>query len=440
MMDDPHLLRSYALDRSETAFAELVKRHLNFVYATALRMANGDTHLAQDATQQVFADLARKAGALSHHAVLTGWLFTSARFVVARLIRGEQRRRVREQAAQLMELTQGEAAAPVDWDRLRPVLDDALAELSDTDREAVLMRFFEGQGFAGIGTRLDLTENAARMRVERALDKLAALLAKRGLTSSAVALATVLASQPVVAAPVGLATLVTGAALAGTSAVGVITVVTNFMSINKLAMGIAGVIAVTGASGLVVQSRTASELRAEVQQLKRENQDIATLQAQNLRLAKVAAEVETMKTDDTSLAQLDEDANALKVRMHVAEQRIAQAKASRSASDPSADNHEPRVLSQVPPEYPVELRALGTEGEVLVDFVVDANGRVRDAFAAQSTLREFEAPAVAAVSKWTYEPGLHGGRSVNTHMQVKVGFIRRKETGPAVAVPVPRSN
>lgn len=434
MMDDPHLLRSYALDRSETAFAELVKRHLNFVYATALRMANGDTHLAQDATQQVFADLARKAGALSHHAVLTGWLFTSARFAVARLIRGEQRRRVREQAAQLMELTQCEAAAPVDWDRLRPVLDDALAELSDTDREAVLMRFFEGQGFAGIGTRLDLTENAARMRVERALDKLAALLAKRGLTSSAVALATVLASQPVVAAPVGLATLVTGAALAGTSAVGVITVVTNFMSINKLAMGIAGVIAVTGASGLVVQSRTASELRAEVQQLKRENQDIATLQAQNLRLAKVAAEVETMKTDDTSLAQLDEDANALKVRMHVAEQRIAQAKASRPASDPSAANHEPRVLSQVAPKYPAELRAAGTEGEVLVDFVVDAKGKVQGAFAVTSTLREFEDPAIAAVSQWTYEPGQHGGRSVNTHLQVKIVFSNTKESGPAVPV------
>ena len=195
MMEDPQLLRNYALGRSESAFAELVKRHLDFVYATALRTANGDSHLAEDATQQVFSDLARKAGALSQRPVLTGWLFTSARFAVSRLIRGEQRRRAREQAAQIMDVTQSESTVPVDWDRFRPVLDDALAELSEMDREAVLLRFFQGLGFAGIGARLEMSENAARMRVDRALDKLAGVLAKRGLTSSAVALGTFLARR-----------------------------------------------------------------------------------------------------------------------------------------------------------------------------------------------------------------------------------------------------
>ncbi|MEO6876593.1 MAG: TonB family protein [Opitutaceae bacterium] len=437
MTDDPQLLRSYALERSEIAFAELVKRHLNFVYATALRKANGDTHLAEDATQQVFADLARKAGALSQRAVLTGWLFTSSRFAVSRLIRGEQRRKAREQAAQLMDLTQDEATDTVDWDRLRPVLDDALAELSETDREAVLLRFFEGLGFARIGTKLDLTENAARMRVERALDKLAALLAKRGLTSSAVALTTVLAGQSVMAAPSGLAATVTGAALAGSSAGGVISLVTTFMSMNKLAMILAGAIGVTGASGLVVQSRIASELRGELQQVKRENQAIAPLQAENLRLARVAAEVNTMKADDPVLAQLQQDANALQVRMRVAEQQGAQARARRLTSDRGAANRGPQVLNQVAPVYPKELMATGTEGEVLVDFVVDRNGKVQDAFAAKSTLREFEGAALAAVTQWTFEPGEHEGRSVNTHLQVRVGFSRKKEGDPAVPVSQP---
>ena len=129
MMDDPQLLRSYAVERSEPAFAELVQRHVNLVYSTALRQANGDAHLAQDATQLVFTDLARKAASLSGRAVLSGWLFTSTRYAVARLIRGEQRRRTREQEAHHMDAIQGGAPAHVDWERLRPVLNDALAEL-----------------------------------------------------------------------------------------------------------------------------------------------------------------------------------------------------------------------------------------------------------------------------------------------------------------------
>jgi len=440
MMDDSQLLRSYTSDRSEAAFAELVKRHLDFVYATALRTANGDTHLAEDAAQQVFSDLARKADALSHRPILTGWLFTSARFAVSRLIRGEQRRKAREHAAQLMDLTQGEMTATVEWDRLRPVLDDALAELSDTDREAVLLRFFQGLGFAGIGARLDLSENAARMRVERALDKLAGVLAKRGLTSSALALATILASQPAVAAPAGLAATVTGTALAGVSAGGVITLVTNFMSMNKLAMGIAGAIAVSGASGLVVQSRTASGLRAELQQLKLENQQIAILQAENLRLAKTAAEVENMKADDAALAQLGDEANALKARMDVATQHAAQAKAASAAYDLRSLDRVPRVLTQVPPVYPAELREVGAEGEVLVDFVVDDKGRVQNAYAVKSTLREFEEPAIAAVSQWAFDPGQHGGKAVNTHIQVTIGFTRAKVSNGQATVFAPATH
>ena len=422
MMDDPQLLRSYAVERSEPAFAELVQRHVNLVYSTALRQANGDAHLAQDATQLVFTDLARKAASLSGRAVLSGWLFTSTRYAVARLIRGEQRRRTREQEAHHMDAIQGGAPAHVDWERLRPVLNDALAELSETDREAVLLRYFEGLAFAGIGTRLDLTENAARMRVERALDKLQALLARRGLTSSTAALAVVLANQAVVAAPAGLAATIAGVALAEATAGGAVGWIVNLMSINKLSVGAAGLVAAAGITGFAVQYHTASELRGELQQLRQENQEITDLQAQNLKLAKVAAEVEAMKADDAALAQLDREADGLKGRMQIAAQRALDAKAKQAVVDYRKLDRAPRVLTQARPEYPAELRTLGTEGKVLVDYVVDSTGTVRNAYAVNSTLREFELAAIAAVSQWTFEPGQKGGRAVNTHMQITIVF------------------
>lgn len=95
MMDDATLLRRYAQDRAESDFAELVRRHLNLVYSAALRQVNGDTHFAQDVTQLVFTDLARKAAKLADHRVLAGWLFTSTRFAAAKLVRGESRRETR---------------------------------------------------------------------------------------------------------------------------------------------------------------------------------------------------------------------------------------------------------------------------------------------------------------------------------------------------------
>src|SRR3982750_4785285 len=144
MKDDATLLAGYVRNRSETDFAELVRRHVNLVYSSALRQVNGDTHLAQDVTQTVFTDLARKASSLTSHRVLAGWLFTSTRFAAAKMVRGEQRRRRREQEVHSMqEISASDSSAALDWNRLRPVLDDALAELNDRDRDAILLRNLE---------------------------------------------------------------------------------------------------------------------------------------------------------------------------------------------------------------------------------------------------------------------------------------------------------
>src|SRR5947207_13968795 len=102
MLNDIELLRSYAKDGSEAAFAELLRRHLNLVYSAALRRVGGDTHLAEDVSQKVFVSLARQARSLTGHPVLTGWLYTASRYAAAQVVRAERRRQAREQEAYTM--------------------------------------------------------------------------------------------------------------------------------------------------------------------------------------------------------------------------------------------------------------------------------------------------------------------------------------------------
>src|ERR1051325_7277046 len=95
-VSDHELLRRYVGEKSEVDFAELVRRRIGLVYGVALRQCGGDASLAQDVTQRVFVDLARKAAALAGHTVLSGWLHRSARFAASDVVRAERRRRVRE--------------------------------------------------------------------------------------------------------------------------------------------------------------------------------------------------------------------------------------------------------------------------------------------------------------------------------------------------------
>jgi len=227
MTDDAELLRRYADDRSEEAFTELVGRHLSLVYHAAFRRT-AQAQLAEEASQQVFVALARNAAALSRHTALVGWLYTTTRFAVA-----EQRRQRREHEAYVMQNTFYPPVA--DWNQIRPVLDEVLERLSSRERSAVLLRHFEGRSFAEVGAALRLTEEAARKRVVRGVEKLRSLLARRGITSTSAALAVMLSSQADLAAPAGLASTVAGAALAGGGIAGSTTTLglIGFMSITK---------------------------------------------------------------------------------------------------------------------------------------------------------------------------------------------------------------
>lgn len=247
MSEDAELLRRYAEERCEAAFAELVRRHVNLVYFAALRQMGGDPHRAQDVAQSVFIDFARKASMLAGRATLTGWLHTSTRFAAAKARRTDATWHKREQEAHTMRELLRESSSTADWEKLLPMIDDVIHELNERDREAVLLRFFEGQPFAEIGAMLKVSEDGARMRVERALDKLRTMLARRGVSSTSAALAVVFANQVGATVPVGLAASITGAALSGVagSEAGAAAVLIAFMTATKTTVTLGVVAALT---------------------------------------------------------------------------------------------------------------------------------------------------------------------------------------------------
>jgi RNA polymerase sigma factor (sigma-70 family) len=454
MNEDAELLSRYAEEKSEAAFAELVRRQVNFVHAAALRRVGGDAQLAQEVTQQVFTALARDAKVLARHPVLCGWMFTATRRIAAQAVRTETRRRAREQAAFIMNEINPTGAPQPDWERLRPELDAVLDQLGERDREAVLLRFFEGNSFGEIGGRLRLSENAARMCVERALDKMHAALASRGVSSTTAALGLALTAQAASVAPVGLAASVTGVALAGGGAVAAgLGTWATLMSMTKLQIGISSALVVAGATGLVMEARSTAELRETASALRADNQQIAGLRASNLQLARTAAEVAGWSGDDADLKKLSDEAAELAARMRTVVRAEALAATANDARPTPQLNRQPRAMSQIRPQYPAALREAGITGTVMVDFIVDAKGDVRNAYVAkkqasgaeatvmvmerfvvaasgqarvgaeaESAQRELEAAALAAVSQWKFEAGQHGGRNVNTHMQTPIQF------------------
>jgi len=272
MTPDCELLRRYAGTRSEEAFAELVRRHVNLVYSAALRQVNGDAHLAQDVAQTVFTNLARKAAPLSRREVLTGWLYTSAHFAAAKIVRTENRRRDREE--EFMREPISETAPELDWEKLRPTLDEAMHELKEADREVILQRYFENRAFAEIGARCGLNENAARMRVERALGKLRAVFLRRGIAAST-ALASVISANAIQIAPAGLAATLTSASLAA-AGTGTTLTLLKLMTMTKLKLGISALVIAGATTGLIVQHQAQQKLRGENEALMQQSAQLKT--------------------------------------------------------------------------------------------------------------------------------------------------------------------
>jgi RNA polymerase sigma factor (sigma-70 family) len=327
MTPDNELLRRYTDSRSEEAFAELVRRHIDLVYSAALRQVGSDAHHAQDVAQTVFTDLARKAAPLSRRQSLTGWLYTSAHFAAAKIARTESRRRDREE--KFMSEPSHDTSPNADWEKLRPTLDAAMHELKEVDREALLLRYFENHPFAEVGARLSVNENTARMRVERAVEKLRGLLAKRGITTGA-ALASVISANAVQMAPASfsgsLATVALGCA--GTGAFAFF----QTMNMTTLKLGL-GTLATAGViAALVVQLHAQKSLRAENESL---SGQIAQLKTENAELSnQIAASTSSLAT------QKEQSNELLKLRAEVTQLRTTKT-ASPMAAAMSATNNLP---------------------------------------------------------------------------------------------------
>jgi len=209
--DDIALLKEYAESGSEAAFTALVERHVNLVYSAALRSV-GNPHAAQEIAQAVFIILARKAGQLPQHTVLSGWLYQTARLTAANYLRGEIRRQRREQEAymqSILDQPDGEA-----WRQIAPLLDDAMDRLGEKDRNAIVLRFFENKNLSEVGAALGASEDAAKMRVNRALEKLRKFFTKRGVALSGTIIAGAVSANSVHAAPAALAKTISAVAVA----------------------------------------------------------------------------------------------------------------------------------------------------------------------------------------------------------------------------------
>ena len=193
-LDDHQLLGEFTRGRSEAAFAELVRRYAGLVYSTAFRHC-GNPHHAEEIAQAVFIILARKAATLSPRVVVSGWLYQAARLTAANFIKGELRRRRREQEA-VMQSDPLESASPA-WETIAPLLDEAMGALNETDRNAVLLRYFENRTSQEIGAALRMNEETARKRVNRALEKLRVFFVKRGVAVSGAALSGVISANSV---------------------------------------------------------------------------------------------------------------------------------------------------------------------------------------------------------------------------------------------------
>jgi RNA polymerase sigma factor (sigma-70 family) len=314
MTDTQTLLAAYAKDHSEPAFRELVDRYIDLVYSTAFRLVGDEAHLAEDITQSVFIALARTAHKLPHDVMLGGWLHQHTRFTASSMMRRERRRQRREQQAVEMNSVEDRLK---DFEQVRPLLDEAIGSLASDEQAAIILRFFEQRDFRSIGQSIGSSEDAARMRVNRALDKLHALLRHRGVTLSTAALGTALTCQTLTAAPGGLAASVAATALAGTSAASSTTFTfLKLLSMTKAKLTVISAIVIAGAAiPIILQQQANARLRSQIETLQQQRAGLEQSRQENERLTKLktdASELDRLRTEHNELVRLRGQVAALR--------------------------------------------------------------------------------------------------------------------------------
>jgi len=301
--NDAELLSAYANRQSEEAFGVLVERYVALVYSAALRQVQ-NPHLAEEVTQAAFTILAQKARRLNGRTVLSGWLCRTAHFVARNALKTEFRRQYRETEAHMQSLND-EPEAEI-WQRFAPLLDEAVAQLNEADRNAVVLRFYEKKPLNEVGAILGIDADAAQKRVSRALEKLRKFFAKRGVDSTTAAIAENISAHSIQAAPVALAKSVTAVAMVKGSiaSVSTITLVKGTLKIMtyaklKQAIGItAGILLVGGAVTLAI-SQTSGGNQLSAQEIAKQSLDTYASLSSYSDTGKTIVEMGNIKTSST---------------------------------------------------------------------------------------------------------------------------------------------
>jgi RNA polymerase sigma factor (sigma-70 family) len=292
MTDDMALLREYARHNSEEAFAMLVSRHVNLVYSVALRQAH-DPNLAEEITQAVFIILARKAEALGPKTILPGWLCRTTRYTCANALTIQRRRQRREQEAYMQSILN--EPEPDAWRQIAPLLEGAMERLGQKDHDAVVLRFFEGRNFKEVGAALGASENAAKKRVNHALEKLRRYFSKHGFVSTTAIIAGTISIHSVQAAPTELAKSIAAVVMAKGAAAGVSTLTLvkgalKLMAWTKAKTAIVSAVVVGLAMFSVMQHQAQVKLREQNESLTRQIDQLSQLAAENQNLSNLLAQ------------------------------------------------------------------------------------------------------------------------------------------------------
>jgi RNA polymerase sigma factor (sigma-70 family) len=271
-VSDMDLVREYADRNSEPAFAEMVRRHINLVYSVALRFTS-HTQDAQDVTQAVFVILAQKAGGLRATTILTGWLYETTRFTAMKFMRTRASRQLREQEAYMSTVNDSNSESV--WRRLAPLLEEAMARLSEKERTLVALRYFENKSAAETATLLGIQEWAARKRVERAMEKLRQFFMKRGVAISGAAIAEAVSANSIQAAPAGLAATISASLFSGTAftTTAVITATKTLAMTTLQKTIITAALAVIAGAG-IFEAQQNSESQKQIQSLQQQQNSL----------------------------------------------------------------------------------------------------------------------------------------------------------------------
>ena len=348
---DLELLARYTRQHAEDAFAELVRRHVNLVHSAALRQVRSP-QLAEEVSQSTFVKLARRASEFAPNTILSAWLYQVTRREAIDVVRREARRKSREQIVTEMNAMN---ATTADWTHIEPLLDEAMSALDETDRSAVLLRYFENKSLREVGAALGTSDDAAQKRVRRAVERLRELFAKRGITVGASGLVVAISANAVQAAPAGLAvTISTAAPLTGKT----IAATTKVIAMTTLQKALVTTALVAAVGVGIYEARQASQWRGQVQTLVQQQAPLTEqiLQLQQERdattnqLASLIDEISKSKGNNAELLKLRGEVGTLRSQLLARTQELKDLSANGSnalagITIPSGDEYNVRQFT-----------------------------------------------------------------------------------------------